>query len=228
MGTSGPGADAHNLRACDVQRNGSRGNKKFATGTGLNSGTVGANWYPGDNWKGDVSRIVMYMYLRYTNQCKPSSVFVGNPVGIDVHMVDLLLEWNAADPVDNFEIYRNEIIQQNQGNRNPFIDNPFLATLIWGGTPALNTWNLTINETENFNIKIYPNPIYNSTVFIEFSITEPIDKINIFNTSGQLVRQITPNNFDNNQLKIEQLPSGLHFIQIKTNNGIITQKIVVE
>ncbi|WAC03193.1 fibronectin type III domain-containing protein [Lacinutrix neustonica] len=27
-----------------------------------------------------------------------------------------------------------------QGNRNPFIDNPYLATAIWGGTPAQNRW----------------------------------------------------------------------------------------
>jgi endonuclease I len=25
-------------------------------------------WYPGDEWKGDVARMVMYMYVRYGNQ----------------------------------------------------------------------------------------------------------------------------------------------------------------
>ena len=47
LGESGPGSDAHHLRPTDVQRNGARGNRKFAAGSG-NSGTVGENWYPGD------------------------------------------------------------------------------------------------------------------------------------------------------------------------------------
>ena len=50
LGTEGPGSDAHHLRPSDVQRNANRGNRKFAAGTG-NSGTVGTNWYPGDEWK---------------------------------------------------------------------------------------------------------------------------------------------------------------------------------
>ena len=57
-----------------------------------------------------------------------------------VGTLELFLEWNAADPVSDFEIQRNNIIYGAQGNRNPFIDNPYLATLIWGGTPAENKW----------------------------------------------------------------------------------------
>ena len=44
-------------------------------------------------------------------------------------------------PVSAFEIQRNNVIEGAQGNRNPFIDNPYLATLIWGGNPAENKWN---------------------------------------------------------------------------------------
>jgi len=47
-------ADPHNLRPSDVQRNGNRGSKKFDNGSG-NSGDVNSgNWYPGDEWKGDL------------------------------------------------------------------------------------------------------------------------------------------------------------------------------
>ena len=38
------------------------------------------DWYPGDEWKGDVARIVMYMYLRYPNQCEPISVGEGTQI----------------------------------------------------------------------------------------------------------------------------------------------------
>ena len=41
LGSSGPGADAQMLRSSDVQRNGTRGNRLFASGSGINSFTVG-------------------------------------------------------------------------------------------------------------------------------------------------------------------------------------------
>lgn len=139
LGTSGPGADAHHLRPSDVAFNSQRGNKLFAAGAG-NAGDVSANWYPGDEWKGDVARMIMYMYLRYGNQCLPKNVTVGSITASDSNMVSLLLEWNADDPVSDLEIQRNNAVANEQGNRNPFIDNPYLATVIWNGTEAENTW----------------------------------------------------------------------------------------
>ena len=58
-------SDAHNLRPCRyATRNTSRNNKKFTAGSGTNSHAQFLDkWYPGDQWKGDVARIVMYMYL---------------------------------------------------------------------------------------------------------------------------------------------------------------------
>lgn len=146
-GTDGPPyADAHNLRPCDPQRNSSRSNKLFATGTG-NSGAVTGGWYPGDEWKGDVARIIMYMYLRYGSQCLPSNVGVGSTTGTPDDMIDLFLQWNVDDPVSDFERQRNTYHENTsntyaQGNRNPFIDNPRLATRIWGGPEAEDTWGI--------------------------------------------------------------------------------------
>ena len=141
-GTGGPPyADAHNLRASDVQMNANRGNKKFATGTG-NAGDSNGGWYPGDEWKGDVARIVMYMYLRYGSQCYPTFVANGSINSVDGNMIDILLQWNAEDPVSAYEDARNSYHDSNatyaQGNRNPFIDNPAFATQIWGGPQAEN------------------------------------------------------------------------------------------
>ncbi|CAM1369606.1 Endonuclease I [Tenacibaculum sediminilitoris] len=139
LGTSGPGADAHHLRPCDITFNSQRGSKLFASGLG-NAGDVSGNWYPGDEWKGDVARMMMYMYLRYGNQCLPKNVAIGSVTDYDSNMVTILLEWNAEDPVSNLEKQRNNVVANEQGNRNPFIDNPYLATVIWNGTEAENTW----------------------------------------------------------------------------------------
>ncbi|WP_413512452.1 endonuclease I family protein [Myroides odoratus] len=141
---SGTGAneDAHHIRPADVQWNAARGNKKFAQGSGA-SGNVSGGWYPGDEWKGDVARMMMYMYIRYQEQCLPSNVAVGERNAKDVRMINLLLQWNAEDPVSPLEIQRNEYLGKAaiQGNRNPFIDNPYLATQLWGGAAAENKWS---------------------------------------------------------------------------------------
>ena len=153
LGNSGPGADAHHLRPSDVDYNGERGSKKFADGSG-NSGSVSGGWYPGDEWKGDIARMMMYMYIRYGDRCKPSGVGVGSTSSTPDDMIDLFLEWNAEDPVSDFERQRNTYHENTsntyaQGNRNPFIDNAYLATKIWGGTPAEDYWGIyTSNDDE--------------------------------------------------------------------------------
>ena len=72
--------------------------------------------------------MILYLNLRYNESIK------------DVGSIELFLKWNAEDPVSTFEIDRNNKIEKIQGNRNPFIDNPFLATLVWGGPQAANSW----------------------------------------------------------------------------------------
>ena len=146
LGTKGAGADAHHLRASDVKMNSNRQSTPFADGAG-NAGNVSNGWYPGDEWKGDIARMMMYMYLRYGNQCSPEDVGTGKKTYHN-EMMDIFLEWNAEDPVSMHEINRNIIISNIQGNRNPFIDNPAFATSIWGGPQAENRFNSNNGDNE--------------------------------------------------------------------------------
>ncbi|WP_417214389.1 endonuclease [Bizionia sp.] len=116
------------------------------------------NFYPGDEHKGDVARIIMYMYTRYPNQCEALNIGFGTTDHAPFQdMPDVFLKCNAEDPVSQFERDRNEIIYQNQGNRNPYIDNPYLATLIWNGQKAEDTWGtLSIPEKKFEQLTIYP------------------------------------------------------------------------
>ncbi|MCV6630492.1 MAG: endonuclease, partial [Flavobacteriaceae bacterium] len=132
--SSGPGSDAHHLRASDVQFNSSRGNRPFVQASG-NARQVNSGWYPGDEWKGDVARMMMYMYLHYGNRCNLNTVGSGANT-YSPEIPDIFLQWNAEDPVTPFETNRNNILEGIQGNRNPFIDNPSFATDIWGGPQA--------------------------------------------------------------------------------------------
>ena len=45
---------------------------------------------------------------------------------------NMLMEWHASDPVSQKEIDRNNEVYGLQNNRNPFIDHPEYADLIWG------------------------------------------------------------------------------------------------
>ena len=169
LGTVGPGADAHHLRPSDPGRNSSRSNRKFGRGSGNSGfssidfhegldGPMTAAYYPGDEWKGDVARMMMYMYVRYGTVCLPTAVGVGDNSTTPDDMIDLFLVWNVEDPVSDFEKARNTFHENTtntyaQGNRNPFIDNPFLATRIWGGDSAQDLWGIyTTNDTEDPSI----------------------------------------------------------------------------
>lgn len=140
FGTSkGPGTDIHHLRPTDVQVNSARGNLDFDNGGSAVKGCNGCfktanSWEPPDNVKGDVARILFYMATRYEK---------GDKVDLELNdklnngknpyhgKLSVLLEWHEMDPVDEFETNRNNVIQQWQGNRNPFIDHPEWVKLIW-------------------------------------------------------------------------------------------------
>ena len=209
----GPGTDVHNLRSCDYITNSWRGNLKYSSGNGFAGTSSNGNWYPGDSWKGDVARIIMYMYLRYSTQCLPTNAGDGNaqyaPNG---DIPDIFLEWNATDLVSSFEENRNDAIAFFQGNRNPFIDNPYLATLIWDGPNAENKWlGASKQETLIDNYQIAPNP---SSNIIKIISTEHISEIIIYNAVGFPVLGSL-----NKKINIEDLSSGIYLISIKNTQG---------
>lgn len=138
--TDGAGADLHHIRPDDVTTNKVRDNLKYGnvtsgrevTGSALVNGMVGGTadktyFEPLDNVKGDVARICLYVYVRYGGdyaKCASiTNVF---------QSVDVLLEWCAMDPVDTWEMGRNEVVAAIQGNRNVFIDYPEYAWLLFG------------------------------------------------------------------------------------------------
>jgi len=230
MTTSFPnaGTDAHHLRSTDVQMNGNRGNRKFASGSG-NSGNVGSDWYPGNEWKGDVARMMMYMYLRYPAQCLPFNIGVGNSVAIDPSMIDLFLQWNAQDAVSQYEQNRNNILETEQGNRNPFIDNPYLATLIWGGAIAQDNWNMTLVETNKIENKfyVYPIPSQHGSIHIYFKSSNEVSSIELYSTSGQRIKEIENPKISNSEIVLNGIEKGFYILKAKVGSSIILKKIVI-
>ncbi|CDC68598.1 MAG TPA: hypothetical protein DCR62_02785 [Acholeplasmatales bacterium] len=134
--TSGAGADIHHIRPEDMNVNTKRGNlimgivsggKNNQYTNGVSGGYYNSNLYePIDSVKGDIARIYMYMLIRYAQT--DSSYPITNVIS----SMQLLLQWHNSDPVDEFEKVRNERSYEVQGNRNPFIDYPEFAEMIWG------------------------------------------------------------------------------------------------
>ncbi len=233
LGYENAGADAHHLRPSDVDFNSLRSNFKFVNGSGIAKVIDGKYWYPGDEWKGDVARMMMYMYLRYPTQCLPINVGVGNSADTDIYMIDLFLQWNAEDPVSELEDNRNTYHGNlnnvyAQGNRNPFIDNPFLATKIWGGVVAENRWQILSNsfyDQLDDVIDVFPNPSY--TGKLQVSSKKQIDIIEVHNLNGQLIYQINKPNFDSNTYEISGLKQGFYLLNLINQNKKTSKKIII-
>lgn len=127
--TAGAGTDGHHLRASDARENGNRGNLNFANVNGPK--TKNSNFYePPLSCKGDVARSIFFMAVRYGFTVDETGV-IDKDKGMHGKLSDLL-KWNDLDPVDAYEIRRNNIIYGFQKNRNPFIDHPELVKYIFG------------------------------------------------------------------------------------------------
>lgn len=218
-------ADPHNLRPADQQLNNNRGNRKFGTGSG-NAGNTGPDsFYPGDEWKGDVARMMMYMYTRYGAQCLPSLNGTGAKEG-STQMLQLYLQWNAEDPVSDIEDQRNPYLEDLYGNRNPFIDNPYLATIIWGGPAAEDRWGIAGTEDINAeSITVFPNPA-SEIIWIGNSTAVDVEKYSVYDMSGRLVLQ---SNFYNSEKKIDvsDLNQGVYLLELNAEGKKLTKKIMV-
>ena len=166
----GAHTDAHHLVAAERSMNSLKNNRFFDDcHDGINDDNFEArdagnftcgDWYfePRDDMKGDVARMLFYMATRYEGE---EGDFVDLELTTDLYLyeelsvaiknsklpyyenLEVLLRWHIEDPVDQWELDRNETIYQFQGNRNPFIDHPELVALVWG-TPENPTEYVSI------------------------------------------------------------------------------------
>ena len=146
--TLGPGTDAHNLRPTDISVNSARNNRWFDTcsgpylddgiATGCFTSRTRWVWQPRDGVRGDVARMIFYMASRYEGENGEPDLKVIDYIPDDKYTTEpihanlkALLQWHKTDPVDEGERRRNEVIYGFQKNRNPFIDHPEYACMIW-------------------------------------------------------------------------------------------------
>ncbi|GAA4872935.1 endonuclease [Ferrimonas pelagia] len=146
--------DAHHLRPADMQVNSTRSNYdfEFASETGSEVSNAPGNYVdhtlkifePRDAVKGDVARMMLYMDTRYQgaegdgnmpNLTLLDEVFDVSNAGDDIHFAGVLCtlyQWHMDDPVDDTDRYRNDVVYEYQGNRNPYIDYPEWVQQVYG------------------------------------------------------------------------------------------------
>lgn len=122
--------DLHHLYPVDSRANTTRSNKMFAevlggvvradcsaSHKGRAIGAMESAFEPPEEHKGNVARAMFYFSDRYDMRIGPLEE-------------EYLREWHESDPVDEREIRRNNLIEEFQGNRNKFIDDPELVYTI--------------------------------------------------------------------------------------------------
>ncbi len=117
------------LRPTSTSENSSRGNTAY----GKSSGYYNPNSESGGAYdlRGDVARIFLYVYVRWGNVNGNGSYSTWGTRGV-MESLDVLLEWMEADPVDTWELGRNDSVESITGTRNVFVDYPEFAFLLFG------------------------------------------------------------------------------------------------
>ncbi len=80
--------------------------------------------------------------------------------------------------------------------------------------------------------RVYPNPVSRGLMKIEVELPRPQDGITVTVTqpTGQLMQQYTLKGSGpkiNEQLDLSQLPEGLYFVQLRADDLLLTQKVII-
>lgn len=136
------GADLLHIRPTWVATNSKRGNTLYGDVSKANpqvyngmtyAYTSGNYFEPIDAVKGDVARILMYVWTAYIDYYNDSSLFITKAIA----NYDTLLKWHTMDKPDVLEGHRNDFSESSiQKNRNPFVDHPEMAWKIFGDSAS--------------------------------------------------------------------------------------------
>ena len=212
----------------------------------LNSGTV---FEPQDCDKGDIARAIFYMAARYNyfsgsdsdgissnnpnlvltqdiNDWSKSSYTSSTTKAGKMGILSDLLAWHHADPVDQYEIHRNNLLYTNfTNNRNPFIDFPEWVDYIWGTATYSGTTYQSYSSTPTGYATPSSDTIngYNSTTTPKVnSVTVSPDTLNLDlngTKTGTLTATVSVSNGASKTVSWSISPSGQG---VTVSNGTVT------
>ncbi len=236
---STPRTDLHHIFPTDGWVNNKRGNYAFgevrsASWTSRNgsklgscktSGFTGTVFEPIDEYKGDFARAIMYMSVRYyTEDSGWGSSDMTTKSEIKPWAIQMLLRWNEQDPVSQKEIDRNNAIYDDyQHNRNPFVDHPEYARMIWDPT-----WN-AVEETIEA-VYLFPNPVDAGQTLHVSGNANKFDAVTICDLNGRTLLKATGNAVDDFAVSLPaDFAQGCYIVKLMRNGNVVKyEKLLVK
>ena len=93
------------------------------------------------------------------------------------------------------------------------------ADIVW----FENQHALSINENQVVEVSVYPNPVKNK-LYLDVHHNS-IKNINVFDVGG---KRLIEKNENATELNLSQLPKGVYLLEVKTEKGMFTEKIIKE
>ncbi len=192
-------------------------------GTGNNYGYTGAVFEPHNAFKGDLARASLYMATRYEDEVISQNWAVNTAAAplflsaadqpdaahrrlqvYETWYIKTMFDWMANDPVSQKEIDRNNAIyyQSGQSNRNPFVDHPEYAALIWQCTGVVPVTITNFKASKQNNTVLLTWYATYETNFKQYTIERSSDASNFYS-----IGDLAGRNLANYDFKDENLPA---------------------
>jgi hypothetical protein len=193
---------------------------------------------PRDQHKGDAARAIFYMAVKWNGT--GGTWELPNPIDFLVQYgqeQDVLKAWHLQDPPDNWEIARNDFIQSEQGNRNPFVDSVNwvcyidFETLTYTAQPNGPCEATSIDEAALLgSLSIAPNPSAGDvTLTLDLKQAELL-QVDVLDLAGKRVFTAAVNatqGLSRHTVDVTSLSTGIYMMQVKGATAQLTQKLVV-
>ena len=231
--------DLHHIFPVDGWVNNKRGNYPFGEvrsaswtsqngsklGTCKTTGYSGTVFEPIDEYKGDFARAIMYMSVRYYSEDGSwGSSDMTTKSEIKPWAIDMLLRWNEQDPVSQKEIDRNNVIYNDyQHNRNPFIDHPEYARMIWDP-------NWSVNESLTEGVCLFPNPVKVGQTLKLSGNVNLFDAIVICDLNGRTLLKVSGKAINDFEVVVpEGFAQGCYIVKLMRNGAVVKfEKLLVK
>ena len=185
-----------------------------ANGIGENFGYNGPVFEPPAEYKGDLARTYFYMLTRYYDVCSTWQTPMMSNGDFVQWSVNTLIDWHLSDPVSSKEINRNNAVYLKQNNRNPFIDNPEWAELIWIADPVASV------DDEGLSLKLTQHGS-------RFSVSG-IQGFADFEVYDLLGRTLVKESVFNQQVLDLSACTGHLIIVLRMDNDVLSQRIFLQ
>lgn len=191
-------------------------------------------WEPDDIYKGDFARMYLYVVCAYEGEIHWQTNYMFTSDNEDLTTIkpwalELLLKWHRNDTVSEKELERNNVVEEIQGNRNPFIDYPELVEFIWGDMTSeefdlgkakcsYGTLPESVAETTESEQSIFVYQEGNNLIINAEGTVQIVDMMG---------RVLISENISINSIDISYINKGVYIVRV-IGKDILTQKIILK